>query len=571
MQKIKNKIKIENILTIVLLLYPMRKVNTGLDLMDAGYSLGNYLFFETMNEVWKLATYLSNVMGRLLLCLPFGDTWIGMNFYTSIMIGMVAAASYRFLLNRFPHKYLLFLGEIIALSLCLAPSTILYHYVGYFLMSFATMLLYKALTEEKKWYLVAAGVLLGGCVLVRMPNITYMALIIPVWYYAWICKKNVLKQTVWCVLGYIIGLLPGLLWICIRYGLDAYPNMIGSLFGMTEQAADYKPASMITSMLEDYVQYGVWLLIMAVYVGLGVVMFAIWKAHCVKVKKIAYIAGLCVLLRFCYGRGMFGLDYRDYFSMNKWLVVFLLAVNFLCIYMIISARSSREEKLWAVMLLVIIWVTPLGSNNRTYPIINNMFLVAPIAICMFWKLCQKYRSNFPLVAMLCFLVMGVSVQSILFGIVFVFHDVLPQGERRVAAEITASQSTSGLYTTVDKVETLDELGGYLSESNLLDKKIILYGNIPAISYIFDMEPAVYTTWADLDSNDLVRLEADLKELTGWITLKGEAPIVILSAKAAEMLENTTDEKLIAIRDFMQVNNYVCGFQNKDYQVFVLDV
>ena len=36
---------------LILLLYPLRKVNTGIDLMDGGYSLGNYRFFTTMNQV----------------------------------------------------------------------------------------------------------------------------------------------------------------------------------------------------------------------------------------------------------------------------------------------------------------------------------------------------------------------------------------------------------------------------------------------------------------------------------------------------------------------------------------
>ena len=50
---------------LILLLYPLRKVNTGIDLMDGGYSLGNYRFFTTMNQVWKLATYLANVLGAI--------------------------------------------------------------------------------------------------------------------------------------------------------------------------------------------------------------------------------------------------------------------------------------------------------------------------------------------------------------------------------------------------------------------------------------------------------------------------------------------------------------------------
>ena len=570
MLKIRNKITVENILTLLLLFYPLRKVNTGLDLMDAGYSLGNYRFFDTMDEVWKLATYLSNVTGWLLQCLPFGDTWIGMNCYTSLLIGGTAAVCYRFLLNRFKHKYLLFLGMLITLSLCWTPPTILYQYMGYLVMTFSVMLLYKAMTEEKTYCFVIAGVLLGACVLIRMPNITYMALIIPVWYYAWICKKNIIKQTGYCILGYVLGVVPGLIWIVIRYGLEAYPNMISSLFGMTEQATDYKPASMITAMVEDYLQYGIWLLAFVVYMGFGFVLFSVLKGKLEKTKKVLYIVGFAVLWRFSYGRGMFGLDYRKDFSIYKWTVVFLLAVILLCIYVVLSAKSAREEKLWAVILLVIIWVTPLGSNNGTFPIINNMFLVAPVALCMFWRFCQIYRERFALKSTVAYLIAGLALQSVLFGCVFVFHDVLPQGEKRVAVQISGSESTIGMYTVVDKNRTLDELGGYLSKNNLLEERVVLYGNIPAIAYIFDMEPAIFTTWMDLDSKELERLEVDLNSLSGRIERSEEKPVVILSAKVSEDLETTTDSKLIAIREYMELHGYVQGFQNEEYRVFIIE-
>ncbi len=570
MSKKKSKIAIEDILTLILLLYPLRKVNTGLDMMDAGYSLGNYRFFDAMNEVWKLATYLANVTGMFFMKLPFGDTWVGMNLYTSLMIGIVAAVSYRYLLKGFTNKYLLFLGELVALSLCWAPSTILYQYMGYLIMTLAVLLLYKALTEEKKQCFVAAGVLLGACVLVRMPNVTYMALIIPVWYYAWLCKKNVWHQTGYCILGYILGFVPGVLWISIRYGWHSYPEMIRSLFGMTDTATDYKPTSMITAMVEDYVQYGAWLVIIAIYMGFGFCLFSFMKGRLEKTKKVLYILGLAILLRFCYGRGMFGLDYRTDFSMYKWAVVYLLAVILLCVCVIASARTEREEKLWAVILLVIIWVTPLGSNNGIFPIINSMFLVMPVSACMLWRFCQRHQSVFAIRATVAFLIAGISVQSILFGWVFVFRDVLPQGEKRVAAEITGSLSTKGLYATVDKVINLNELGGYLSENDLLDERVVLYGDIPAVAYIFDMEPAVYTTWADLASNDLERLVTDLDVLSGNIELKGEAPVVILSTKVADELETTQDAKLAAIGAYMELHGYARGFQNQEYQVYIIE-
>ena len=100
-EKETKKEKISNvILMIFLLLYPLRKAMIGLDLMDAGYALGNYRFFDTMNETWKLATYLSNVLGVLLGKLPFGNTWVGMNVYTSLLIGITASTTYGFLVKQ---------------------------------------------------------------------------------------------------------------------------------------------------------------------------------------------------------------------------------------------------------------------------------------------------------------------------------------------------------------------------------------------------------------------------------------------------------------------------------------
>jgi hypothetical protein len=107
------------ILALILLLYPLRHVMTGLDLMDAGYALGNYRFYDTMNETWKFATYLSNVVGMILMHLPFGDTWIGMNVYTGLLIGFTAAFVYLFIVNIQPEdnkkELLLFIAELGAL------------------------------------------------------------------------------------------------------------------------------------------------------------------------------------------------------------------------------------------------------------------------------------------------------------------------------------------------------------------------------------------------------------------------------------------------------------------------
>lgn len=575
------------ILILMLLCYPLRKVTLGLDLMDAGYALGNYRFFDTMNETWKLATYLANVLGVLFMKLPFGDTVVGMNMYTSLLIGVTASASYYFLVKQEKaNRGIVFWGEMIALSLCWSPSVILYHYLGYILMTVATILLYVALTKEKKSYFVIAGVILGLAVAVRMPNVTYMALIIPVWYYTWLNREEakdkkwfskLLGQTGYCILGYVLGLVIPIGYICIQYGIEAYPKMIVSYFGMTDTATDYKPTSMITGMFRDYAAYGVWLVLFVFYVIAGLVLVYLAKGRFERAKKLVFIAGMFVLLRLCYGRGMFDFNYTSYFSMYKWLTVFLLISILLCAFLIVSRRAEKEHKLWAVFLLVTILVTPLGGNNGLYYIINNLFLVAPVTIALLWQYiaARKWfetKENGAMIQFICksmmiFVCTCVAVQSILFGIRFVFHDVAESTNEYIKAEITGSISTTGIRTTVDKAAELDNLGGYLTENDLLDKEVVLYGDIPAISYIYDLKPAIYTTWVDLASNPLGQLEEELNSEE----LRDKKPLVIISEQAAERMECETerekDKKLDAIFQFMTEMGYENTYRSAQFWVY----
>lgn len=575
----KYKIKVEDILSLILLLYPLRKAAVGIDLMDAGYSLGNYRFFESMNQTWKLATYLSNILGVLLSKLPYGNTWLGMNVYTGLLVGITAVCAYRFLIECFNNKYLIFLGEIVTLSLCWAPTVILYHYLGYIIMTTAVILLYKALTEEKNSMFVAAGMLLGMAVLVRMPNVTYMALIVPVWYYNWLkWKKNgkcsVMNNTLYCIAGYMAGLLIPLAFITVKYGFGSYVDMIGSLFGMTDTATDYKPTSMVTAMFADYIQYSVWLGIFLVYIACGLIFFYFAGRFYYKKKplgkmtafKVLYIVGMAVLLRLCYGRGMFDFNYTSYFSMYKWVTVYFLVTIALCVFIVFSKKADSLQKLWAVFMLVVIFVTPLGSNNGLYPLINNTFLLLPVSLCMMsWFVktifSGKNGSLFVVKSMVIFLITCVSFQSILFGLGFVFHDA-PVEDSSSYAVLQPDMAgmmmpTTGMYTNVDKKQELEALGGYLKQNNLLDKKILLYGDIPALAYIYDMEPAIYTTWPDLDSNPIERLQSDLDSITK------DFPVVILSAEP-----DSSNAKEKAIKDFLDKNNYVRDYSSSEFIVYV---
>ena len=152
----------------------------------------------------------------------------------------------------------------------------MYHYLGYLYMTVAVIVLYAAIIRNKKSYFIIAGVILGFCVAVRMPNITYMALILPVWcdcFWSRKGQKCTLSGALCIVSEGIVltGCAAG--GNFARYGLAAYPQMVTSLFGMTDHATDYKPVSMLAAMFGDYLRYSTWLLLFTMYMVFGLLMF----------------------------------------------------------------------------------------------------------------------------------------------------------------------------------------------------------------------------------------------------------------------------------------------------------
>jgi hypothetical protein len=435
-------------------------------------------------------------------------------------------------------------------------------------MTVATLVLYTAITKDSVKYYIISGIILGLCVAVRMPNITYMAFVLPLWYYLFVNKQNAVRRTLYCIGGYLIGLLPPILYIEVRYGLNSYPDMISSLFGMTETATDYKPTSMITEIFGEYISYGGWLFLFLAYIVVGIIFFSLVSKvvdKIVNIFKILYFLGFVVLLRLCYGRGMFGLDYTDNFSIYKWMVVYLLGVIILCVWSIVSNKTDERLKLWSVFLIVTIFITPLGSNNGLYPIINNLFIVAPISVILLAEFLNKKTFEVKMVItgfMIC-----VFTASLLYGINYVFHDENYSDTSRVEISLKCDKAANGLLTSYDKKTAIESLDSFLYDNGLNDKTLITYGNIPALSYIFNMQPAIFTTWGDLDSNSLTRLEEDLNSNS-----EGEKdyPVVILGV---ESVDGMTDEstlqykKLQAIESFMDENNYEQVYENIEFRVY----
>ncbi len=551
---------------VVLLLYPLIGVSNGFDIADTTYSLANYEFLELLDPMWAISTFLSNIAGRLIMWLPGAGTMLGMNIYCSFIIAGTAHAGY-FILQKWMPGWMIFIGEFIAESLCWCPRVILYNYLTYLFFTLGVLFLLMGMFDWKRQnlYLCIAGVCLGLNVMVRFPNITETALILVLWFYEFLTRDKftrALTRTFVCIGGFAAGIVIPFLAICLMYGGGAYFEMIGSLFGMTEGASDYSAGGMIGAVVSAYFTTFKDMLIMLPCIAAGVIMFMILRDRFVTVGKFVYMAGLLVLVRYYFAKGVFTRNYHYYDSFFQAAMMFLIISAVFCIVGSCGVlNGDKQEQTLAFACLVIMLITPLGSNNYTFPLINNLFFVAPVSLWMMRRLMYRVGEkniHFPWQAMCIMVIAVLLIQGVIFHARFAFGDGTDGQVRDSYADIAKVRAQK---TTSFNAGTLNELQGALEAEGLIGESAILFGGVPGLAYIFDLKPAIDTTWPDLDSYSIDKFDSQLTDLS----VEEKEPMIILGKEMAEYAN--IEAKYDILMDYIANHDYNRVFESDRFVVY----
>ncbi len=606
----------EPFLVVFLFWYPLRHIHWGIDWWDTGYNYANFKYagLEHMDSMWFFSTYLANVAGHILTMLPGGDTLLGMNLYTGLLVSVLALMGYFFCTRKLQMpRGIVFVGEFVAISLCWCPTALLYNYLTYIFYLACVILLYLGLTGEKKWFLFAAGVCLGANVLVRFSNLPEAAMIVAVWAYAflvWLEKRRgglsmAVRHTLWCLGGYLAALLVFLGYIFVKYGADTYVNSIMRLFAMTENATDYKATSMLDGMISAYRENLYWVFRMGVFVAAGMIGFVLLKlmlkltkvllGKCMKKDSawingqelgragapvfiramwdVAYICacGIAVLMvAWLYMKGFVALEFYTYGAMLWPGVTFLMLAMGIALIRIFHPECPTDEKLISGMMILVILLTSLGSNNKVYPSMNNLFVAAPYTLWQcycFVKDVKEWRgiSFFPAkTALVAFL--GLFLFQIGgFGMGFVFGEAT--GLQNVTTVTENNDVLKGVKMSPERAEIMTEITDYAKDNDLIGKEVLTYGKIPSISYYLEMPPA-FNSWSDLDSYQYSFMEEALQELTREIESgESECPVVILNNADLTYEESA---KYGLVKGFMEKFNYDLTFENEKFRVYLAE-
>ena len=541
---------------IILLGAGLFKINQGVDISDIGYSLYNYVILGDARATWwTIATYLSNLTGHLLQKLPWGDTLIGMNFYGSLIIVIISIIVYMALRKYLP-KWILLIGELVAISLCWCPVVILYNYLTYLFVTIAIVLFYRAVIKDETKYYIFAGIFLGINVAVRFSNLVECALILCLWYYGYLNNtkvKEIIKQTFICLLGYIIGVIIGYSSVIIQFGFDGLVSMIASIGGVSEGADSYSLMSMITLPIKTYISQLKWFFYMGIGVLAGIIAGKIPK--CQKIVKFGYILGVIVLFRWFHGQGLYSLDCYSYGPIFNTSVVFLLLSIAIYISVLFTKEVSNEKKLFVSIVLLTMSIIPLGSNNHLFPVINYTFWLTPLTLYIIYEYIRNKKGNYFINVMVVMFTIGWILLSFIFGLNFTFiGSDIDQKDR--GTMITEVPRLDGMMTNQNRAKALEEAYDFLNENSLQDKKLITYGDIPSLHYYFEMDAYFSTAWIDLDSYALSDFEKEFK-IAQQIDGEEEKPVIILS----NMIDDKENEKYKLISWLIDNKEYEEAYSN----------
>lgn len=619
---------LENLFIVILVFYPLRHIGWGLDLWDTGYNYANFQYMGTehMDSMWLFSTYLANALGNLFTGLPNGDTLKGMNLYTGLMVSGLALTGFFFCTRKLKiPRVIAFAGEMIAISLCWCPTAVLYNYLTYALYLGSFILLYLGLAEERKGCLIGAGVLLGANVLVRFSNLPEAAMILAVWAYdgiLWLEDRKaepkvgkgkafwsrLLSHTGWCLLGYLGALAFLLLDIHIRYGIGEYAAGIGRLFSMTDRAADYKPIAMILGIAEQYLENMYWVVRMGLILLGGTVLFAGsgWLEARVSglgkqgegTGRVLHIgtrllwgAVSIAMIVWLYYREFCSLLFYSYDPIWRPGPIFLMLTILMALIRIFHKNSPREEKLISGMVILVILLTPIGSNNGILPSLNNLFVAAPYTLWQSWRFLRYagdrrikagiWLSAFPAKSILAAFLGLCLFQFAAFGAQFAFAEAT--GIQNATAVVENNRVLNNVRMSPEKAEWMTELSAFVNENALEGKPVILYGWIPALAYYLQMPPA-FNSWCDLDSYDPEIMKEELVLLEEMILQKGEEkPVIILENRYAVYEEGgaaalsaaglsgqkefAKDTKWTMLLEFMEHLDYKQSFRNEKFGLY----
>ena len=157
--------------------------------------------------------------------------------------------------------------------------------------------------------------------------------------------------------------------------------------------------------------------------------------------------------------------------------------------------------------------------------------------------------------------------------------------QELSAQVTNNETLQNVWMSEERAGWMQEISEYVNTGGLAGKDVLLYGQIPALSYYLQM-PAAFNPWPDLDSYQIAQMEEDMLKMQERMDTDATyRPVVLLEKKYAVYLEKgeaalktmqptekeweyiVDNPKLMLIGKFMEDYGYEKTFENEKFVIY----
>jgi hypothetical protein len=498
--------KINTILIVFLIVYPLLFIWQGLDVTDMGLSLTKaQLFFQDPGLTFT--TWLSALIGGLWYSL-FGFLGVlGFKIAYVLVIYITVYLTYQ-ILKGFGNKTEILFSLLLTLIFITwwSRNWLNYNWLTSLFLVLSGFLLFNGLCRNSNTLIFLSGITAGLSMFIRFPNLLIIFLFVAIVYYGFFTKQNY-KSMFFKTALFISGYALVIILIYAFMQAKGYHNIFNSVTAtIVRDPQDVHHSSRLMSLFyKDH--------LFAISLGaMFCVGICILPLFLLKIRKSWLRNCIILLLSFS---GSFVLLQN---SLYKYLFPGILFLVLLA-YIPKLFKKSPEFRLASLIAILILFVAPLGSGNGILNARFGMWLAFPLVLLVIIQ-----TKSFDVVSIINgerqikvhisqeyidiikkFVVLTILVLSLYKGYSFTYRDTANRLNMRYSVD---HPMLRGVFTTKARAEVmqelLDKLPEYVSEGDLL----FTFEQIPLVIFLTKTQPYLKTPWPMLSTPS--QLEATLE-------------------------------------------------------------
>lgn len=545
----------------------------GLGMVDEGWEMTAYQqVFSHPQSVSYNFLYYNGVIEGGIWNLLFGNFGIFSFRVMNALVEVLRALMVWLILRKYINRFSIIVGYFILLFCTTWIGYISHNYLTSLLSLCVIYFIFKALTEDKLYYIFVAGLFAGINLFTRIPNVVQLfvfLIIIPYYCYTKNLRKSIKLFSV-AVLGGLVGISLELAFMMSVGHFDIFWDNIVSGFAAS---SDNDSTHNLTRMFGVY-----WTQLMEVllYSGLFMILPMLWQIIDDTYKKKWFLGGLFFL--WCVTCIHFvGISSYQRLLTSSFVVVLLYA---LLRDIHINSKITQERGYLIILSLLSFILMPLGSDwgYDASITLDASRLSVPLCVGLVYDFFKSSKFQMPrYVFATC-----VSIMLVIITFSGIYSVSLTTGEEdgsRLKKIYKVDSELATVYTRKESVEALNPLLHELSNYVKPNDTLLCFQSLALVHYLTQTQPYIENPWPwTYTSGEMERhFEKALKNSKFLPVIVREKSSVVVGWRTpfkdwdnsnAEENRYHKNKKIKLIQDFINNNNYVVAWENDIFQILI---